>query len=64
MEKSSRKKIFTKNFIIFTVAIIAIIVTSIIIRYSVEGETNLPFQVSKIMIISNAGRNPARFWRK
>lgn len=63
MEKSSRKKIFIKNIIIFTVAIIAVIVASIIIRYSVEGETNLPFQVSKVMIISNAGRNRARFWR-
>lgn len=63
MEKSNRKKIFIKNIIIFTIAIIAIVVTSIIIRYSVEGETNLPFQVSKVMIISNAGRNRARFWR-
>lgn len=63
MEKSNRKKIFIKNIIIFTIAIIAIVVTSIIIRYSVEGETNLPFQVSKVMIISNAGRNSARLWR-
>lgn len=53
-----------KNIVIFVVAIIAIVVTSIIIRYSVEGETNLPFKVSKIMLISNAGRNPGRFTRK
>lgn len=57
-------KFLRKNIVIFVVAIIAIIVTSIIIRYSVEGETNLPFQVSKIMLISNAGRNPRRFTRK
>lgn len=36
------------------IAIIAIIVISMIVRYQVEGETNLPFQVSKIMVISNA----------
>lgn len=61
MEKS---KFLRKNIVIFVVAIIAIIVISIIIRYSVEGETNLPFRVSKIMLISNAGRNSGRFTRK
>lgn len=53
-----------KNIVIFVVAIIAIVVTSIIIRYSVEGETNLPFRVSKIMLISNAGRNSGGLTRK
>lgn len=53
-----------KNIVIFVVAILTIIITSIIIRYSVEGETNLPFKVSKIMLISNAGRNSGRFTRK
>lgn len=52
-----------KNIVIFVVAILTIIITSIIIRYSVEGETNLPFKVSKIMLISNAGRNSGRFTR-
>ena len=60
MEKLNRKKLLIKNLIIFTASIIAIVVTSIIIRYSVEGETNLPFKLSKIMIISNAGRNRRR----
>lgn len=57
-------KFLRKNIVIFVVAIIAIIVISIIIRYSVEGETDLPFRVSKIMLISNAGRNSGRFTRK
>ena len=47
-------KFLKKSFVIFAVAIIAIIVGSIIVRYSVEGEENLPFEVSKIMVISNA----------
>ncbi|MBO5479528.1 MAG: hypothetical protein J6A04_07670 [Clostridia bacterium] len=51
MEKS---KFLRKNLVIIIIAIIAIIVGSIIMRYSVEGEENLPFQVSKIMVISNA----------
>lgn len=47
-------KFLRKSFVIFVIAIIAIIVVSIIVRYSVEGEENLPFEVSKIMVISNA----------
>lgn len=49
------KNFIKKHIAIFTVAIIAIIVLSIIIKYNVEGETNLPFEISKIMIISTAG---------
>ena len=51
-------KVFKKNIIILLIAIIAIMVVSIILKYHVEGEENPPFQVSKIMVISNAyGRN-------
>lgn len=49
-----RLKFLRKNLVIIVIAIIAIIVISIIVRYQVEGEENLPFQVSKIMVISNA----------
>lgn len=54
-------KFLRKPIVLFIASVIAIAVISIIIRYSVEGETNLPFKVSKIMIISNAGRNRTRF---
>lgn len=47
-------KFLRKSIVIVIVAIIAIIVGSIIVRYSVEGEENVPFEVSKIMVISNA----------
>lgn len=47
---------FIKKYIaIFIIAIILIVVASIIIKYYVEGEKNMPFEISKIMIISNAG---------
>ena len=45
---------FKKYIFIFVVAIIAITVVSIIIRYQVEGESNIPFQISRVMVISNA----------
>lgn len=50
------RKTFIKKYIaIFVIAIIAIIILSVMIKYSVEGETNIPFKISKIMIISTAG---------
>ena len=49
-----RLKFLRKNIVIFIIVIIIVIVSSIILKYQVEGETNLPFQVSKIMVISNA----------
>lgn len=47
-------KFLKKYFIIFVIAMIAIVVLSIIVKYQVEGEKNIPFQISKIMVISNA----------
>lgn len=49
-----RLRFLRKNIIILVSAIIAIFVVSVILKYHVEGEDNLPFQVSKIMVISNA----------
>lgn len=48
------KNFIKKHILIFVIAIISIIVLSVIIKYGVEGETNLPFEISKIMIISTA----------
>ena len=51
-----RKNRFIKMFIVlFIISIIAITVISIIVKYQVEGETNMPFEISKIMVISTAG---------
>lgn len=49
-----RKKFLKKSIIIFIIAVIAIIVGSVILKYHVEGESDIPFQVSKVMVISNA----------
>ncbi|MCI8481788.1 MAG: hypothetical protein HFJ27_01545 [Clostridia bacterium] len=47
-------KFIKKHIFIIIIAIITIFVISVIVQYQVEGEKNLPFQVSKIMVISNA----------
>jgi len=53
MEQSTRKKIFHICMIIIIIVAIFFAVGVIMLRYEVEGETNLPFQISKIRIISS-----------
>lgn len=59
-------KMLRKPLIIIIIAIVAIAIVSIIVKYQVEGEKNIPFQISKIMIISNANgiqkENPKQKW--
>jgi len=50
-----RKRFIKKYIAIFIISIILITVASIIIKYHEEGESNMPFEISKIMVISNAG---------
>lgn len=50
-----RKFKFLRKYIaIIAISIIIITIISITLRYQVEGEANIPFQISKIMVISNA----------
>ena len=48
------KKYFHMVMMIVIIAIILFILGIIILRYNVEGETNMPFQLSKISIISSS----------
>lgn len=52
MEK--RKKM---SITIIIISIIAILVLSMILKYEVEGEKNMPFQLSKIIVIGTAKGN-------
>lgn len=52
--ENNRKKSIKISILILGIFIIAAIVISIIIKYQVEGETNMPFKLSKIAIISSA----------
>ncbi|MBR3162622.1 MAG: hypothetical protein IKF17_00785 [Clostridia bacterium] len=53
MEQNLSKKLFHICMIIVIIAVILFGVGILIIRYQVEGETNLPFNISKISIISS-----------
>lgn len=48
------KKYFHIVMIIVIIAIILFILGIIVLKYNVEGETNMPFQLSKIFIISSS----------
>lgn len=49
-----KKKYFHRIVIILIVAIILFVSGIMTLRYNVEGETNMPFQLSKIAIISSS----------
>ena len=50
----TRKKYFHIIVIIVIFAMILFALGIIVLRYSVEGETNMPFQLSKISVISSS----------
>ena len=52
MEQSRGKKIFHIIMIIVIIVAILFSVGILVLRYQVEGETNMPFKVSKITLIS------------
>ena len=51
-EKS--KKFFKISLIVIVFAIIIAVIALLILKYQVEGETNLPFSLKNITIISSA----------
>lgn len=50
----TRKKYFHIVIIIVIIAIILFVLGIVVLKYSIEGETNMPFQLSKISIISSS----------
>lgn len=52
--KLMNKKYFHISVIIIIIAIILVILGAVTLRYHVEGETNMPFNLSKITIISSS----------
>lgn len=51
------RKSFHIVMIIVIIAIILFVVGILVLRYNVEGETNMPFELSKISVISSSGGN-------
>lgn len=54
MDKERTKQIVKLCFVAAIVVIIFVIVGIIMIKYEVEGDKNMPFNLSKIMIVSTA----------
>lgn len=57
MEQSIGKKIFHICMIGAIILVILLVVGILVLHYQFEGETNLPFEVSKIVIISSVDGN-------
>lgn len=51
-------KIFRVRAVITIIIIFIIIILSLILKYNVEGETNLPFNLTKMSVISTATAEP------
>ena len=54
MDNEKRKQTIKFCIAVSALAIIVLIVISLILRYQVEGEKNLPYTLSKIIMISTA----------
>lgn len=48
------KRIIHIFIVIFITALLAMVIALVILKYNVEGENNMPFELSKIMVISSA----------
>lgn len=53
-----KMQIFKKCLFLFCIIIILMIVVTVMLRYEVEGEKNLPYNLSKILVISTVEGNP------
>lgn len=54
MERYKDKKIIKIGIIVFILVLIIAIIGLIILKYEVEGENNMPFNISKIIVASSA----------
>ncbi len=53
-EDSKSKKAIKTSIISFILVLVAAIIALIILRYHVEGEENMPFEVSQLLVVSTA----------
>ena len=54
IKEITNKKIFHLIMLIIIITIILFLAGVIILKYNVEGETNMPFKINKISIISSS----------
>lgn len=53
-----KSQIFKKCIFVFCIIMVLMIVISIMVKYEVEGEKNLPYNISKILVISTVEGTP------
>lgn len=53
-EDKKRKKLILRSFISFLLVLIIMGIALVILRYHVEGEQNMPFELSDLMVVSTA----------
>lgn len=55
MEENPRlKKIIKRSILIFIIVIVAAVIGVIILKYYVEGEQNMPFDLTEVLVVSTA----------
>ena len=58
MFRNLNKKIFHIIMIVIIVFVILCIAGILVLRYQVEGESNMPFEITKIGIVGEVGGTP------
>lgn len=53
-DKSKINKLILKSAYIIVIVLIAAVIALLILKYQVEGEKNMPFKLSSVIIVSNA----------
>ena len=53
-ENKKAKQMIQRNIIAFVIVIIVAVIAVIILKYHVEGEQNMPFNLSELMVVSTA----------
>lgn len=59
MQKDRKEKIKIA-IVLFTIVVAFIFAISIMLKYNIEGESNMPFNLSEIVVISNAEGEPKK----
>lgn len=55
--RDNKKKIIRISLFILVIVIILSVISILLMKYNVEGETNLPFELKEVLIISSADAN-------
>lgn len=64
MDKEKKKQMIKMSIAIIILVIIILLVITIMIRYQVEGDKNMPFNLSKVILISTAEGNETKGKKK